>query len=144
MSVLFRRSFKTALFDRFLKVSIATSNFMNEVYNGRFAPVFSFSMLKETIALVQDYVSETRRWKPKPAEKYMWKWNMKYFFNEALNIFFKKVWASCILGVAETAWTLQILLQKSTRNFGLKELWVLENHLLANMLLCSSHFTEVH
>ena len=35
------------------------SNFMNEVYNGGLAPEFSVSMLKETIALVRDYVSET-------------------------------------------------------------------------------------
>ena len=28
------------------------SNFMNEFYNGGFAPEFSASMLKETIALV--------------------------------------------------------------------------------------------
>ena len=35
------------------------SNFMNEVYNGGLAPDFSVSMLKETIALVRDYVSET-------------------------------------------------------------------------------------
>ena len=59
MSVLFRRSFKTATFSRFLKVAIATSNFMNEVYNGGFAPEFSVSMLKGTIALVWDYVYET-------------------------------------------------------------------------------------
>ena len=59
--VLFRRSFKTAIFTRFLKVAIATSNFMNEVYNGGFAPEFSVSMLKETIALVKDYVTETRK-----------------------------------------------------------------------------------
>ena len=57
MSVLLRHSFKTANFTRFLKVAIATSNFMNKVYNG---PIkFSVSMLKETIALVRDYVSET-------------------------------------------------------------------------------------
>ena len=31
---------------------------MNEVYNGRFAPDFSVSVLKEIVALVQDYVSE--------------------------------------------------------------------------------------
>ena len=59
--VLFRCSFKTAIFSRFLKVAIATSNFMNEVYNGGFAPEFSVSMLKETIALVKDYVTETRK-----------------------------------------------------------------------------------
>ena len=58
MSVLFRRSFKTAIFSRFWKVAIATSNFLNEVYNDGFAPEFSVSMLKETIALVWVYVSE--------------------------------------------------------------------------------------
>ena len=52
MFVLFRRPFKTAIFSGFLKVAIATSNFVNEVYNGGFAPEFSVSKLKETIALV--------------------------------------------------------------------------------------------
>ena len=32
---------------------------MNEFFNGGFAPNFSFSMLKEIIAIVRDYVSET-------------------------------------------------------------------------------------
>ena len=54
MSVLFRRSFKIAIFSRLFKVAIATSSFMNEVYNGGFAPEFSVLMLKETIALVRD------------------------------------------------------------------------------------------
>ena len=44
---------------------------MNEVYNGGFAPEFSVSMLKETIALVRDYVCETAKLKAKLAEKYM-------------------------------------------------------------------------
>ena len=48
----------TAIFSRFSKVAIATSDFMNKVYNGGFSPEFSVSMLKETIALVRDYVSE--------------------------------------------------------------------------------------
>ena len=61
MSVLFRRLFRTYIFSRFSKVATATSNFMNEFYNGGFAPEFSVSMLKETIALVRDYVSETRK-----------------------------------------------------------------------------------
>ena len=61
MSVLFRHSFKTAIFSRFSKVAIATSNFRKEFYNGRFVPEFSVSMLEETIALVRDYVSETRK-----------------------------------------------------------------------------------
>ena len=33
---------------------------MKKVYNGRFAPEFSVSLLKETITLVRDYVYETR------------------------------------------------------------------------------------
>ena len=36
-------SFKTAIFSIFLKVAIATSNFMNEFYNSGFAPEFSVS-----------------------------------------------------------------------------------------------------
>ena len=34
------------MFSRFLKVAIATSSFMNEVYNGGFSPGFSFKSLK--------------------------------------------------------------------------------------------------
>ena len=44
----------------------------------------------------------------------------------------------------QTVWSLWLLSQKSGLNFSIKELWVLENHVLVNMLLCSSHFTEVH
>ena len=40
---------------------MATSNFMNEICNGGFAPDFSVSMLDETITLVWDYVSETMK-----------------------------------------------------------------------------------
>ena len=71
MSFIFRRLFRTAIFSRFSKVVIATSNFMNEFYNGRFGPELSVSMIKETIALVRDYISETRKQKPKLAEKYI-------------------------------------------------------------------------
>ena len=46
MSLLFRRSFKTVIFSRFLKVALATSNFMKEVYNSGFASEFGVSMLK--------------------------------------------------------------------------------------------------
>ena len=42
-------------------MAIATSNFINEIYNGRFTLEFSVSILGETIALVPDYVSEIRR-----------------------------------------------------------------------------------
>ena len=144
MSLLFRLSFKTAIFSRLLKVAIATSNFVNEVYNGGFAPEFRVSMIKETIALVGDYVFETREWKAKLAEKYIGKENMKSFFDETLNFFFRKFWASYILDLAKTVRALQILWEKFTRNFGIKELWALENHILVNMLLWSSHFTEGH
>ena len=52
-------------------MAIATSNFMNEFYNGVFAPEFSVSMLKETIALVWDYVFEREEWKARLVEKYI-------------------------------------------------------------------------
>ena len=44
MSVLFRSSFKTAIFRRFLKVDTATSSFINEFYKAGFATEFSVSM----------------------------------------------------------------------------------------------------
>ena len=53
MSVLFRGSFKSAIFSRFLKVALTTSNCMNEVYNGGIAPEPSVWILKETVALVE-------------------------------------------------------------------------------------------
>ena len=58
--VLFRRLFRTAIFSRFSKVAVATSNFMNEFYNGGFSSEFSVSMLKEVIVLVRDYVQIDR------------------------------------------------------------------------------------
>ena len=61
MSVLFRRSFKTVILSRFLKVDIVTTDFMNEVYNGGSAPEFSVLMFKETIALARGYVYETMK-----------------------------------------------------------------------------------
>ena len=144
MSVLFRRSFNTAIFSRFLKVAIAKSNFMNDIYNGGFLPEFNVSMLKGTIVLVWDYVSETRTWKGKLAEEYMWKRNMKSFSNETLILLFRKFWAPYILDLVKTVGALQILSQKPIKNFGIKELRALENHVLVNMLLWSSHFTEIH
>ena len=144
MSILFRRSFKTAILSRFLKVTIATSNFMNKVYNGRFATESSISILKKTISLVWDYVYETRKQKAKLAEKYIWKQNMKSFSTETLNFSFRKFLASYVFDLAKIMWTLLILSQKSSWNFRMKEFWALENHVPVNMLLWSSHFTEVH
>ena len=40
---------KTTMFSRFLKVAIATSNLMNEVYNGGFSPEISVSTLKKSL-----------------------------------------------------------------------------------------------
>ena len=40
-------------------MAVATSNVMNKFYKGGYAPKLSVSMLKETIALLGDYVSET-------------------------------------------------------------------------------------
>ena len=63
---------------------------MNEVYNGGFAPEFSVSMLQKIIALVWDYVYETRKLK-KTAEKYKLNWSMRSSSNETLNFFLSKV-----------------------------------------------------
>ena len=67
---------------------------MKGAYDGGFAPEFSVSMLKEIMALVWDYVYETRKEKTKLVETCMWKWNMKSFSNETLNFFFRKYSAS--------------------------------------------------
>ena len=73
-------------------MATATSNFMKEFFNGGFAPEFSVSLLKDTIALVRDYyVSETRKWEAKLAEKYICKRNLKSFSNERLIFFLWKV-----------------------------------------------------
>ena len=59
-------------------------------------------------------------------------------------IFSSESCLSYILDLAKTVWAMWILSQKFTRNFVIKELWALENHVLVNVFLCSSHFTEVH
>ena len=61
MSVLFRRSSKTAMLSSFLKVAITTSNFMNEIYNGGFSPEFSFPVIKEIIVVLSEYVYESTK-----------------------------------------------------------------------------------
>ena len=45
------------------------------------------------------------------------------------------------MDLVKTVWALQILSQKFIRNFVIKQLWALENHVLVDMLLCSCHFT---
>ena len=69
---------------------------------------------------------------------------MKSFSNKTLNFFFRKFCFSYIFDRAKTVWAQRILSQKFTRNFVIEELWALENHVLVNVFLCSSHFTEVH
>ena len=61
MLVFFRRLIRTAIFSTFSKVAMARSNFMNQFYDGGFTPEIKVSMLKETVALVRDYVSELRK-----------------------------------------------------------------------------------
>ena len=46
---------------RFLKVAMAKLYFIKRAYNHEFAPEFSVSILKESIALVRDYVYEIRK-----------------------------------------------------------------------------------
>ena len=48
------------MFNRFLKIAIGMWNFMNKVYNGRFTPKFSVSILTETSAWILSYVYETK------------------------------------------------------------------------------------
>ena len=58
--IFFRRcSFKTAVMSRFLKVAIASSNFMNNAYDGRLALELSVSILKEINLRVTSFSNET-------------------------------------------------------------------------------------
>ena len=60
MFVSSRRSFKTVLFGRFLKVAIATPNVMGKIQNGGLAQEFIVSVLKEIKALVRSYEHEMK------------------------------------------------------------------------------------
>ena len=73
---------------------------------------------------------------------YKLNWNMKSFTNETWNFFLQKVLGLLKLNLAKTVWVLQILSQKSCLNFWMTELWALENHILVNMLLCSSYISQ--
>ena len=59
------------LFSSFLKVPVITPNFINKIYNGGFPPDISAAMFKETMPLVRDYISETRKQTAKQADKQM-------------------------------------------------------------------------
>ena len=61
ISLLFRRCFESTIFSRFFVVTIATSHFLNEVYNSGFASGFSVLVFKKTTVAVQSYVYETRK-----------------------------------------------------------------------------------
>ena len=59
------------LFSSFLKVPVITPNFINKIYNGGFPPDISAAIFKETMSLVRDYISETRKQTAKQADKQM-------------------------------------------------------------------------
>ena len=61
MCVISGCSFKTAIFSKFLKVAMARSSFMKEMYHARFVPEFSVSVLKEIIALVESCLYEAMK-----------------------------------------------------------------------------------
>ena len=124
MTVIFRRLFRTAVFSRFSKMAIATSNFMNKFYKGGFTPAFTVSLLKEFLTLVRDYVYETKKLQEKLVEKYIWRRNMKSFSNETLNFFFRKFCLSYILDLTKTVWNLRILVPKFTKNWRTMYLWI--------------------
>ena len=66
---------------------------------------------------------------------------MKSFSNEALNFFFRMFWFLLYFRSCQNCMSSsEILSQKFTRNFVIKKLWTLENYVLVNMLLSSSHF----
>ena len=140
------------IFSRFLKVAITTSNIMNETLMVDFCQgLVSQCQGKPSpnhislYAYIYIYNRETERGRDKKlAEKCMWKRNMKSFSDEILNFFFRKFWVSYILDIPKTVLALQLLSQKATSNFGIKELRGLKNHAPVNLLLCSSHFTEAH
>ena len=69
---------------------------------------------------------------------------MKSFSNKTLNFFFRKFCFSYIFDRAKTVWAQRILSQKFTRNFVIEELENPWRTMYFWMLLCSSHFTEVH
>ena len=81
----------------------------------------SIPKLKEAIALVWDYISETSKWKAKLVVKHVWKGNVKSFANKTLNFFYRKFCFSHILDLVKTVWALRILSQGVTRNFVIKE-----------------------
>ena len=67
---------------------------------------------------------------------------IKYFPDATLTFFFRKLLTFYVLDLAKTVRALGIVSEKSTRNFGIKKLGALENHVLVNMLHSSSHFAS--
>ena len=63
-------------------------------------------------------------------------WNTKTFLQKVLFLLH--------FGPCQNCMSSANLVAKFTRNVVLNEVWALENHVLENMLLCSSHFAEVH
>ena len=122
MYVLFRRLFRTAIFSRFSQVAIATSNFMNEFYNGGFTPEFSVSMLTETNCTSSRLCIWNEEIKSKSSGKIYMKTKYEICFQWNTKRFLQKVLFLLILDLAKTLWPLRILSQTFTRNCVINEL----------------------
>ena len=78
------------MFNKFLKVAIATSHFIKEVYNGDFYQSLAFQSSRQFKIMYR----KLEKKKAKLAGKYKWAWDMKSFLNKTLNFLFRKFWAS--------------------------------------------------
>ena len=65
------------------------SNFVNKVYNSRFAPEFSVSILKEISAQIQRYVYENGKEKKTSSKIYV-NLKMNSFLDQTQKISFRK------------------------------------------------------
>ena len=63
-------------------------------------------------------------------------WNTKFFVQKVLGLLH--------FGSCENCMSSADLVTETYQKLGMKELWALGNDVLVNMLLSSSHFTEVH
>ena len=91
----------------------------NEYYNTHIYFIYTYIIYNIYICIMYLYICMYMH-------VHKWTWNMKSFFNETLNFLFRKFWACYVLDFAQTVWTLEMLLQKSSLNSGMKELWALE------------------
>ena len=115
-------------------MTISTPNFTNKVCNSEFVPEVSVSMLKETIALVQSHVFNTRKESRSSGKIYI---ELKY---KTLQFFLQKVLEPLPFRYCGNC----ISFANLVAEIHLKFLYeIVENHVFVNMLLCSD-ITEVH